>query len=568
MVIYVADFETTTIYEENLELDINNKELEVWLSAFSKISSIEDRDSYHIQDNIQSFFIELIDDIFLQPDTDIVVFFHNLKFDGSFIIHFLEKKGIEYETFINDMGSWYSITLNVEGYNIVFRDSLKILNFSLAQIAKNILGGKVLKGDTPILDKKPEKIQPEWIEYVKTDIEILGKAIRGLYEKENFTKFTAASETLKVYKENYNKNFKYQFPKIDENIDKILRKGYKGGWTFANPRYQNKIINNDIVVYDKNSMYPAIMLNYALPYGKPKEYKGYKEPKLDKLYIYQIKISFDIKDKHLPTIQIKDKKITTILGKRTTDYLYSSNDFIVDLVVTNYDLDLIKKHYNCEIDYIRTFEFNSKMYMFTDFINHFSKEKIEGKKEGNLIKTQKAKLMLNSLYGKFGSRVEQRTKSCHIENGVLKFELDPVEIVDPIYLPVAMFITSIGRHEVITDAQKNYDYFLYSDTDSVHLIDHEGIDLPIDKYKFGYWDLEYRAKRGKFLRSKLYIEEKTDGEMVIRGAGMVDEVKKQVTFDNFNIGQVYHGKKATMQVKGGVLIYNTDFTIKDFNDLF
>ena len=213
MLIYVADFETTTIFEEDLTCDINEKSLEVWLSAFSRIDTIEDRSTYRVQDNIQSFFIELIDDIFTQDDTDIVVFFHNLKFDGSFIIHFLENKNIEYDTFINDMGVWYSITINVEGYNIVFRDSLKVLNFSLSQIAKNVLGGEVLKGDTPLLDKKPDIILDEWVFYIKTDIEILGKAIKALYQKEKFTKFTAASETLKVYKE-YNKKFRYMLSLI------------------------------------------------------------------------------------------------------------------------------------------------------------------------------------------------------------------------------------------------------------------------------------------------------------------------------------------------------------------
>lgn len=44
---------------------------------------------------------------------------------------------------------------------------------------------------------------------------------------------------------------------------------------------------------------------------------------------------------------------------------------------------------------------------------------------------------------------------------------------------------------------------------------------------------------------------------------MTDEIKKQVTFDNFKLGATFKGKRATKQIKGGVLIYTTTFSIKE-----
>ena len=592
-----ADFETTTIFEENLERDINNKKLETWLNCFVDIRKCYDMQEYRISTSTEEFFEQVHKQIEQQENHDVIIYFHNLKFDGSYILNYFNEKEIDFDTFINDMGQWYSITYHYKDYKIVIRDSLKILNFSIKQIGKDMLK-TVEKGITPLTEEKialDECYKNGYVDYVIRDVEILAKALNKMIFEQGFEKFTASSQALATYKDMI--SFPYflkLFPPLKN--DEVIRMGYRGGWTFANPVYQNKEIKGNINVYDKNSMYPAIMLNYRLPTGKPRkiEYE-YTREKHDIIfkqfdsccYIYNLNVAFDIKDNHLPSIQIKignkeyfkndeyfkekimsNKDILFMLDKTQRDYLTTSQGHYFNITLTNYDLDLMKRQYDFDIlenSKIIKYEFSAKKGLFDKYINLYKDRKIEGKKIGNAVMTQDAKLKLNSLYGKFGTKKLIQEKQVYFENDILKFKND-LELTETtgVYVPLAMFVTSIGRWEIINNAQDNYSHFLYSDTDSLHLLDEgQEIKLNIDDYKFGDWKIEEQATRGKYLRAKLYIEELIDGTLSVRGAGMTDEIKKQVTFDNFKLGATFKGKRATKQIKGGVLIYTTTFSIKE-----
>lgn len=592
-----ADFETTTIFEENLERDINNKKLVTWLNCFVDIRKCNDMEEYRISTSTEEFFNQVHKQIEQQDNKDCIIYFHNLKFDGSYILNYFNEKEIEFDTFINDMGQWYSITYHYKDYKIVIRDSLKILNFSIKQIGKDILK-TVEKGITPLTEEKislDECYKKGYVDYVIRDVEILAKALNKMIFEQGFEKFTASSQALATYKDMI--SFPYflkLFPPLKN--DEIIRMGYRGGWTFANPVYQNKEIKGNINVYDKNSMYPAIMLNYKLPTGKPRkiEYE-YTREKHDIIfkefdsccYVYNLNVAFDIKDEHLPSIQIKignkeyfkndeyfkekilaNKDILFMLDKTQRDYLTTSQGHYFNITLTNYDLDLMKRQYDFDIlenSKVIKYEFSAKKGLFDKYINLYKDRKIQGKKIGNAVMTQDAKLKLNSLYGKFGTKKLIQEKQVYFEDDILKFKND-LELTETtgVYVPLAMFVTSIGRWEIINNAQDNYNHFLYSDTDSLHLLDEgQEIKLNIDDYKFGDWKIEEQATRGKYLRAKLYIEELIDGSLSVRGAGMTDEIKKQVTFDNFKLGATFKGKRATKQIKGGVLIYTTTFSIKE-----
>ena len=57
--------------------------------------------------------------------------------------------------------------------------------------------------------------------------------------------------------------------------------------------------------------------------------------------------------------------------------------------------------------------------MFDKYINYWMEQKIKAGKEGNQPMRQIAKLMLNSLYGKFGSRCKGKSKIPTLdENGI------------------------------------------------------------------------------------------------------------------------------------------------------
>ena len=76
------------------------------------------------------------------------------------------------------------------------------------------------------------------------------------------------------------------------------------------------------------------MYEKPLPFGEPIYFEGeYKEDNIYPLYIQMITCSFKIKKDKIPTIQLKNSS-----GFKPNEYLESSNDEIICLVLTNGNL--------------------------------------------------------------------------------------------------------------------------------------------------------------------------------------------------------------------------------------
>lgn len=107
--------------------------------------------------------------------------------------------------------------------------------------------------------------------------------------------------------------------------------------------------------------------------------------------------------------------------------------------------------------------------------------------------------------------------------------------------------------------------FVYSDTDSIHTwlpIEELKQFCDIDDYELGKWAFEGFFKKARFIRSKCYIEG-NDNDISITCCGMPPKCYSQVNFDNFRSGLVVGGKLTYKHVQGGVLLVQTDFTIKE-----
>lgn len=179
----------------------------------------------------------------------------------------------------------------------------------------------------------------------------------------------------------------------------------------------------------------------------------------------------------------------------------------------------------------------------------------------------------------------------YFEDNQIKYYYQEGKPKPGIYIAVASFVTSYARRVTITSFQRLKDDYLsgkseiqpiYADTDSLHCSS-PGFKLPegleIDPYKLGAWKYESRFSDNgqsegcgaKFLRQKCYIENLTediesdnpDYHLKITVAGMPEECYDQVTFDNFNIGAEYFGKKTPSTVPGGTVLVEGTFTIKE-----
>jgi hypothetical protein len=105
-----------------------------------------------------------------------------------------------------------------------------------------------------------------------------------------------------------------------------------------------------------------------------------------------------------------------------------------------------------------------------------------------------------------------------------------------------------------------YDRFIYADTDSLHIEGEEMPDIEVHNSKLGAWKHEGTFTKARFIRPKTYVEE-MNGELHVTCAGMPDNVKEKVTWENFHTGLKLTGKLTPKQINGGILLKDTEFTI-------
>lgn len=546
-----CDFETTT----------DTEDCRVWAWASKQIGG----DKFEYGNTIGSFMLWLM-------TTADVAYFHNLKFDGEFIIYWLLTNGWkhttesrkigknEFNTLISDTGQFYAMEIRFPSRKVKILDSLKILPLSVAEIAASYhLETQKLEIDYHEYREPGHIITAEELEYIRADVEIVAEALELNFE-QGLTKMTQGSNALNDFKKILSKKrFENLFPILDYETDKDIRRAYKGGFTYAAPQFQGKDIGAGITL-DVNSLYPSVMYTELLPHGIPRRFEGkYKADKLYPLYIQQIKCSFELKPDMIPTIQLKNN-----LSFSPTQYLTSSGGEEIVLMLTNVDLALFFDHYNVyDIEYKGGWMFQGKHDIFKEYIDKWIGVKNQATIDGNKGLRSIAKRMLNALYGKFGLNPDVRSKIPTLEDDRVKYKLGAPEKRKPIYIPMAAFTTSYSRNKTIRSAQKLYPRFMYADTDSLHL---EGVELPseidIDPVRLGAWAHESTFTRARFIRAKTYIEE-IDGELAITCAGMPKSCYEHVTWENFKPTYEFAGKKRPAHVKGGIVLVDTKFKIKE-----
>ena len=564
---FTADFETTT----------DEEDCRVWAYALCEVGNV---DNFIYGNNIEDFI-----KFCSNKKENYQLYFHNLRFDGEYIFNYLLNNGYEvikdkkerrdktFTCLISDMGQFYSIEIyfhvtKKHTNKVTIFDSMKILNFSVDKIAKDFnLPIQKLELDYKEKREVGHELTEHEIAYIRNDVEIMARALLYMFN-ENLIKMTIGSDALTNYKQ-MNGNFNKYFPILDFQIDGDIRKSYKGGFTYLNDIYKEKEVGRGLVL-DKNSMYPAKMKNEYLPFGDPLFFEGrYEEDKLYKLYIQCFSCSFELKEGKIPSLQIKNNPSFV-----PNEYVKSSEGDVVTLYLTNIDLYDITWH--------NGWKFKALKGLFTNYVDFWTERKIQAKKDDNNVLYIISKLMLNSLYGKFGLNPRVRGKYPYLnEEGIVKYKLGEEEIRDSIYVPIASFITSYARYDIIKTSQaiKDYtinkygiDYYIYSDTDSIHMLDMDEKELAqfvdIDDFRLGAWKIESRFTRGKYIRQKCYIEE-FDEKLNVTVAGLPKKLGKYVNFDNFKKGMTIlesdtekEHKLRYKHVKGGVLLVDTDFTIK------
>lgn len=384
--ILVADFETTT------KLD----DCRVWGYGIVDLKNCDYLDDVEIGTDLDSFIARV-------EQQNNVVYFHNLKFDGTFIIDWLYRNGFkhregrnvgpgEFLTMISNMGQFYTITVVWgNGKKTEFRDSLKKLPYSVSVIAKafDLPEGK---GKINYKTERPvgHQITNEEARYIALDVLIVAAALKIQFDA-GMKKLTVGSDSLAEYKKLSGASiFNKHFPVLSTYIDDDIRQSYRGGFTYASKRFMGKRVGKGRT-YDVNSLYPSVMREKLLPYGEPKYKPGF--PMVNELYplfIASITFTAKLKKNHIPCIQVKGNH--RFVGTEYQEHIKEPTT----MMVTSVDLELWKDHYDLDIQsYNGSWMFRATRGMFNSYIDKWMEVKINS--TGGM-KTL-AKLHLNSLYG-------------------------------------------------------------------------------------------------------------------------------------------------------------------------
>ena len=612
----MCDFETT-VYE-------GQTHTEVWAASCVELYT----EDVHIFHSISEQFEYL-----LGLNSNVVAYYHNLKFDGTFWLDYflttlkleqavekigeeetdvewLKDRNMKNNTFkysISDKGQWYTIIVKKNNHFIEFRDSLKLLPFSVKRIGESFkTKHKKLEMEYKGFRYAGCTITPEEQEYIANDVLVVKEALEFMFN-EGHNKLTIGSCCLEEYKALCGKeDFDARFPDmydvlIDSKEHKFetagewIRHSYKGGWCYLVKGKENKIYTNGLTA-DVNSLYPSMMSSESgniYPIGYPTFWTGNYIPdealKEFTYYFVRIKTRFYIKEGYLPFIQIKGSFLykgtealesSDVYDKRTDTYnsFYRGLDgeihgTRVELTLTMTDYILFREHYNVvDFEILDGCYFSAMPALFDKYIEKYKKMKLESK--GAM--RELAKLFLNNLYGKMASNTDSSFKLAYVkEDKTVGFM--PVREFNKKagYIPVGSAITSYARNFTIRTAQKNYHGknkrgFIYADTDSIHcdLKPEELIDVPVHDKNFCHWKLESYWDVAIFARQKTYIEHVThaDGELLekpyynIKCAGMPQKCK-----DLFELSMTgYEEKEGDGYTEQEKQFLRTKRTLEDF----
>lgn len=531
----VADFETTTL----------KSDCRVWAWAVAQVAD----DPATVYGNSIDTFLS-----YIATSGKCLYWFHNLAFDGKFIVDRLFQLGYtwvpenpdagEFTTLVSGKGKFYQLTICFyNGTKINIQDSLKLFPMSVRRLA----GAFKLdegKGDLDYTEfrERGHEITAEEKDYIRRDVEIVAAAM-AVNASQGLTNMTIGSNAFKFFKKQMGKErFEHLFPVLVPEVDADIRRSYRGGFTFVNPKFAGVDVYGGISV-DYNSMYPSMLISKQYPVGVPHMfYERYESrfaghggayPAWDdshELYVQHLTCLFHVKQDGIPMVQLRNSGF------------YGQHEYVrdtvepVQLTLTCVDLELLFENYDVDVlswDGGYWFQTLKGSEIFGPYVDYWGKIKRESK--GGM--RQLAKLMLNNIYGKFATNPDVTPKVPIMgDDGVVKWSLGEHEERDGIYIPVGTFTTAYARQTLIRAIHANLDRFIYCDTDSMHLA---GTDdpagIPLHDTNLCAWKVEGTFTHARHLRAKCYIWD-LNGEVSVTCAGMPDNVKALCNFDNFHYG--------------------------------
>lgn len=465
------------------------------------------------------------------------IYFHNFsRFDGIILLKHLACNHTDYQLkpLLRNNRLYELSVYSGKKMLFRFRDSLNLLPGKLVELAKSLCPDLGTKGcidyDKVTVDKLVT-MRKELVDYMKQDIYLLGGVLqkaqgilRDLYKVDIESKITLSSLALHIFRLRYYDASSFPIHIPNRNEDNFIRNAYYGGHTDV-----YKPHGEDLYYYDVNSLYPFIMKEYPMPSGKPTWHGDLEWDDLkDKLGFIEAHVVCP-KTINKPLLPYRDKK--GIL-------LFPTGEFMG----TYYSEEL---KYAREIGYTVTlfsgYLFDKKESPFGDFVSALFNSRSKAKKEGNEALSYVYKILMNSLYGRFGINPKSTiteicdteeykrllrfkdfiftdvlTENCHVVSYHSNTVNDAWDPPKNSAVQLAAAITSYARIYMHPYTSREDSY--YTDTDSVVLSKPLPEEL-VSSSILGKFKLEARIREGFFLAPKAYSFLPYEGEGVVRYKG-------------------------------------------------
>jgi hypothetical protein len=227
--------------------------------------------------------------------------------------------------------------------------------------------------------------------YCTRDVEILKKTMESLLtliKEENLGNFalTIAGLSFNAYRHQFMHKDTISIHRFKEPL-KTERQAYCGG---RNEAWQLGTVEGPVYLYDVNSMYPCVMQLNKYPV---KLMSRYHHIALDKVKELLSRGYLIVADAHVvtdkPCFPLKDERLLFPVGRYWTSLASPE---------IQYGLQ------NGLIDEFQNVNVYQGKKLFTDFVDYFYNKRLEAKAAGNKIMDYFYKILLNSLYGKFGQK--------------------------------------------------------------------------------------------------------------------------------------------------------------------
>lgn len=355
------------------------------------------------------------------------------------------------------------------------------------------------------------------------------KQMRG----EGFIKMTASQSAFIMWKLGNKKagikskiyTYDREFPIIeDAAMLEYIDGSYKGAIVKVGAAYLNKDVKTEAAYYDVNSMYSSVMME-EYPIGQPHWFDNMNDATAAGYPLMIMKV-------HIKKAVVRPDTEAWV-GIRNDAYQYDYPDVIENKILYMWypEYRLFRLSYNV-VEYTknRVLAFKRWTGGFDDYILYWKNKKDEYKQAGDKVRAYAAKIMLNALYGKFGSKYEYTNI---VYGNDMKRKYTRKDNPQQFYHAFASYITMKARVKLTDAILSNPGRFMYCDTDAILFKGYrEPRGITLHNSEMGAWKLEGKYVRVAIRAPKFMLKTDTEGRIKRTMAGTTEENAYSITYDN------------------------------------